>query len=224
MLDLHWHLVNDRGVRGHFPFPITEMLERARHVRVGELKVPTFDAVDTLLHVAYHTAHSGAHKLLWLKDVERATADPVLDWSVVERRAAACGLRDLLGVVLDRTQRVIGFETPPPSSALRRRRGVWGTLAAAADRWRPPPVLPGDRYSGQILFKSVRSSLPTSLAAAVRVARDRAGHRDEGPDNPLHIAAGESSARESYLATISAATGPSTPPSERLHRVKDFTE
>jgi hypothetical protein len=208
MLDLHWHLVNDRGVRRHFPFPIADMLARTRHVRVGDLKVPTFDAADTLLHVAYHTAHSGAHRLLWLKDVERAAADPMLDWSTVDERAATCGLRDLLAVVLERTRRVIGFETPPPPSASRSSRGAWGTLAAAADRWRPPPGLPRARYSGQILFKSVRSSLPASLAAAVRMARDRAGRLDEGPDNPLHVATGENTARESYLATISAAGAP----------------
>ena len=208
MLDLHWHLVNDREMRRQFPFPITDMLARTRRVLVGDLKLPTFDAADTLLHVGYHTAHSGGHRLLWLKDVERATADPTLDWAAVQERATAWGLRDLLALVLERTRRVLGFEIPPPASAFQSPHRLWGTLTAAADRRRPPPVLPGDRYSGQILFKSVRPTLAASLAAAARTARGRHADLEEAPDNPLHQAAGGRAERDSYLATISSANQP----------------
>ncbi len=85
-LDLHWHVVNDARLRRRFTFRTEEMLGRAVRMAIGDSIVPALDPVDTLLHLGYHTAHSGGHRLMWLKDVERATAADGLDWDVVLRQ------------------------------------------------------------------------------------------------------------------------------------------
>ena len=207
-LDLHWDVVNDRQLRAYFHFPIDEMLARTRTVTVGSLAVPTFDACDTLLHVAYHTAHSGGHRLLWLKDIERAAADPQIDWGEVSKRAHMYGVEEVLAIVLQRTSDVLGFDVAPPASVLRPARGAWGRLASAAERFFPTPLLPGDRFSGQVVFKSIRPSFRSSLAAAIKTARSRGSGSGDPNENPLHVPAGDAAARESYLAIIS---GPQRP-------------
>ncbi len=207
-LDLHWDVVNDRRLRKYFDFPVADMLRRRRVVSVGKLRVPTFDACDTLLHVAYHTAHSGGHRLLWLKDLERVTADPALDWATVAQRARAYGVEGMLAILLQRTADVLGFEVAPPDAALAPARRAWGRLARLAERRFPAPLLPGDRYSGQLIFKSIRPSIGASLAAAFHTARTRAARSPEQGENPLHVATADTSARDSYLAIVSAPQRP----------------
>lgn len=208
-LDLHWHVVNDPKLRRSFTFHTEEMLGRAVRMSIGDSIVPALDPVDTLLHLGYHTAHSGGHRLMWLKDVERATADDSLDWDVVLRRADECGVRLALAVVLARTKRVIGFEKPPPAAALApARRTPWGWFAASADRWSPAPALPGDKLSGQIVFKSTRATTIGSAAAAVGAARHRHDGGLDPANNPLHSPAGGAQARDAYLRVVE---GPAEP-------------
>lgn len=208
-LDLHWHVVNDPKLRREFTFRTEEMLGRAERMSIGDSIVPALDPVDTLLHLGYHTAHSGGHRLMWLKDVERATADDALDWDLALRRADECGVRLALAVVLARTQRVIGFEKPPPPAALApARRTLWGWFAASADRWSPAPALPGDKLSGQIVFKSARATTVRSVAAAVGAARHRHDGIIDPADNPLHVEAGGAAARDAYLQVVEGAVEP----------------
>lgn len=208
-LDLHWHVVNNAKLRRVFKFRTQEMLGRAVRMSIGGSIVPALDPVDTLLHLGYHTAHSGGHRLMWLKDVERATADTALDWDLALRRADEYGVRLALAVVLARTQRVIGFEKPPPPAALApARRTAWGWFAASADKWSPAPALPGDKLSGQIVFKSTRSTTIASAAAAVGAARHRHDGLIDPADNPLHSPAGGTQARDAYLQVVE---GPAEP-------------
>jgi hypothetical protein len=200
-LDLHWHLVNDRRQRSQFRFPIAEMLSRSVKAELGGTTAVTLDPADTLLHLAYHTAHSGAHCLMWLKDVERATADPDLDWARTLHRARVYGVALPLAIVLARTARVIGFEVVPPAAALApARRSGWGLLAAAVDRWRPPPMLPDDKHPAQMPFKNVR----TSTLASVRPTLSWLRERRIPPDDPgvgAQDIAGDV-ARASYLSLL----------------------
>jgi hypothetical protein len=208
-LDLHWHVVNDATLRRQFPFRTAEMLARAVPTKIGEATVPALDSVDTLLHLGYHTAHSGGHRLMWLKDVERATADEALDWDVALRRAEQYGVRLALAVVLARVNRVLGFEKPPPAAAIApARRNAWGWFAASADRWSPVPALPSDKLSGQIVFKSTRRTAAASAAAALRVVRRRHDPVADPADNPLRVESGGTKARTAYLQLVEGAPEP----------------
>ena len=80
-IDLHWHLHYSREDRRPFALDPDAMVERSRRVVVSGASVPTLDPVDTLLTLAFHAARSDGHRLVWLKDVERAVAveEPDLD-------------------------------------------------------------------------------------------------------------------------------------------------
>jgi hypothetical protein len=201
-LDLHWHLVNDRRQRSQFRFPIAEMLSRSVKAELGGTAAMTLDPADTLLHLAYHTAHGGAHCLMWLKDVERATADPDLDWAQTLQRARVYGVALTLAIVLARTARVIGFEVAPPAAALApARKSGWGLLAAAVDTWRPPPMLPDDKHPAQMPFKNVRTSTAASLRPTLSWLRERRIPADDPGVGTQHVA-GDDVARASYLALL----------------------
>ena len=208
-LDLHWNLVNNPVLRKAFRFRTPELLERSVEIKIGSVTVPTLDPADTLLHLAYHTAHSGGHRLMWLKDVERATASPDLDWDEALQRARRDGIALALGVVLARVGAVIGFEKAPPAAALRpARRTAWGVFAAGVDTWSPVPGLPHDKFSGQIAFKNTRGSSPASIAAAVASLKGRRGGGDGPSENPLYVEAGGAAARAAYLRIVEGGREP----------------
>ncbi len=205
-LDLHWHVVNDVELRRAFPFEMSELFARSSPTRLGAVTAPVFEATDTVLYLAYHMAHSGGHKLVWLKDFELAASRPEVDWDAVRERAARFGVELALEVVLRRTQRVLrpeGWPIPRPG------RTAWGLLASTADRWRTPPHLPNERGSGRIVFQSTRASTGSSLGAAW----DAAIHRPEATDlprgqNPLHEDVDVPAAREAYLAALEGTATP----------------
>ena len=74
--DVHWHLINRASVRGSFAIDMDELFARARRVSLDGPDVLTLDPADTLLQLAVHAGLSGGAKLAWLKDIERAAADP----------------------------------------------------------------------------------------------------------------------------------------------------
>lgn len=205
VLDLHWNVVNNAALRRQFRLPTAEMLARSIPVTIGGTAVRTLDPSDTLLHVAYHTAHSGGHRLMWLKDVERAVADPALEWPETFRRARAYGVELVLGVVLARIERVLGFGVRPPDAAFdAARRSAWGALASAIDLSFPAPTLPKDRFSAQIAFKNARRSSMASALAALTSLKDRGGSSTDAADNPLYIERGGPAVRSSYLRAVAA--------------------
>jgi hypothetical protein len=208
-LDLHWHVVNDRKMRSQFRFPIADMLERTVAVSLGGTTVPTLDPSDTLLHLAYHTAHSGGHRLMWLKDVERATADPAHDWGETLKRARIYNMRLPLAIVLARAAGVIKFEVPIPEAALApARRSGWGRFASASDMWSPAPALPGDKFSGQFAFKNARPSTAGSIRAALTAVKQRRAPAFDPTKNELFLSEGGDAARGRYLAVVQGGLEP----------------
>jgi hypothetical protein len=199
-LDLHWDLVCDPDMRRVFRFPHEEMYQRIEHVEIGGTTVPTFDAVDSLLHLAYHMVHSGGHKLVWLKDFQLTAALPGIDWDEVVSRARRYGVELALDLTVQRTERVLG---PIAGATARGRRFVWSGVAAAADRLRPVPHLPGaKKLSGRIVFQSTRATSAASAVAALRdVRKDREG-APPGSANPLHEVHEDAQARSEYLAAV----------------------
>lgn len=204
LLDLHWHPVNDARLRRRLRWPVGPMLERRRTVSVGSLTLPTLDPVDTALHMAYHATHSGAYRLLWLKDVELAVAavdDPV----ELVSRAEAARLDVLVRVVLDRVALVLGQEDVRALPWRSRRAAGWRALLRAIDaRTEVPRPGLGER-SRRTLHTSTRTttlgSLGVLLAEGVGHVVQRRDTRGES-DNPLHVPDGDEAARRAYLRRV----------------------
>lgn len=205
-LDLHWHLVNDPATRRAFSFQMDELFERRQVVELGGVHVPTLDPADTLLHLAYHMAHSGGHRLVWLMDFQLAAQRPGVEWDAVLARSSRYGCRLALDLTMRRVERALGRSRP---SNVRTGPFMWSWVAAAADRWRPVPQLPSSgQTSGRIVFQSTRDSSARSLAAAARAVLRSRDDAEAGADNPLHLDVDDAGARETYLALVQGLATP----------------
>lgn len=205
-LDLHWHVLNDRDLRRSMYFDAGPLLARAKPVSIGTLVAPTLDPVDTLLTVALHAAHSGATRLLWLKDTERAAA-AIVDWAEVGRRATSTGLNLALTTVVRKAWRVLGTQQQTTGWSLAT--GVVPALAGLIDHVIPVVRAGGHGRSGQLLYRSLRRSAWQTGAAAVGelgrapvVWPDRQG-------NPLHADVPDAGARTAYFREVERTTQPS---------------
>jgi hypothetical protein len=205
-------VINDRALRQNLTLRTDDMLARRRPVLIGQSKVPTWDPSDTLLHTALHCAESGAHKLVWLKDVQLILADPELDWDDVLRRAIGGGVLLALAAVIERTERVLGRQ-PIPSDARRalRRAGVWLGVTRTFDRLSPPTRQPSSGLSGRAAFECIRASTTATVREFVvhaRLVLNARRHPPSGETNPLHVPDGNEAAKAAYLHAIAAAARP----------------
>jgi Uncharacterised nucleotidyltransferase len=212
-LDLHWDVVVPSELRRTFRFPVDEMLERRVLIPVGKVLVPTFDPVDTLLHLAFHAAHSGGHRLVWLADIGYASRVPTLDWDAAMNRALAAHVDVLLAVLLERAHRVLCLGPEPPERILAPARRPWGRFVRAAERFAPVPLLPTDTRSATNLVAGTRPTLIGSIAATARSHRDnRQIERRLVPgqptSRPLREEHDDPDARADYLAVVQYADCP----------------
>ncbi len=164
LLDLHWDLLNESTVRAAFRVPMAEMIDRARLVQVGPLRVMTLDPIDTLLHVSLHGCLSGGNRLVWLKDVERAIASDALAWDDVVLRARAWGIGPPVAVTLDRAKRLLRASVPEGVTHALAEGQVWLGLSALADRLSPPERSVGYRSVTRLVSRSTRSDTRSSVA------------------------------------------------------------
>lgn len=197
VVDLHWHLLNDRALRRTFALRMPAMLDRGRPVELRGRTVRTLDPVDGLLHLALHTAMSGANRLVWLKDLEcvlLAEEPPVAE---VAAGAADAGLGLVVATMLDRVAATLGTPVPAGLRAGLHGSAVWRLLAALA-RQLPPPERAGPGGSvDRLVARATRTDLRTSArelarrsarwglhgtggSAALLAARDSAGEEAAG--------------------------------------------
>jgi hypothetical protein len=192
-LDLHWHLHYSAADRSPFGFDPEEMIARRRAVVVSGVHVPTFDPVDTVLTLAFHAARSDGHRLVWLKDIERAIAVDRPDLDELERRCRAYRCGPPVGVMLRRAATLVEAEVPDnivrmltPRPLLVADRTISGLVS---------PIQFHDRPTLTRAFtRSVRSTSASSLAAgpgrAVRRLRRRLFPPEENEtDDPVEKAA-----------------------------------
>lgn len=111
-VDLHWHIHYAVEDRRPFGFQPDAMVDRARRVDVSRVAVPTLDPVDTLITLAFHAARSDGHRLMWLKDVERAVAVDEPDLDELVRRCRAYGCGPPVGLILGRARNLLGADIP----------------------------------------------------------------------------------------------------------------
>ncbi|MGQ0576446.1 MAG: nucleotidyltransferase family protein [Pseudonocardia sp.] len=166
-LDLHWDVVNDGRVRAGFTVGVAELFAASRTVRVGDLPVATFGALDTALHVALHGARSGGDRLRWLLDLHQSLLHVPGPGPLLER-ARDFGLELVLRTMLARQRRFLGPRgvpvLPPPSAGQR----VWLAADAAVTSRYPPGARYEGRFSGAIMTDSTRAGAAASWLALGR--------------------------------------------------------
>lgn len=161
-IDLHWHLHYSGEDRRPFALDPEGMLERRRTGDISGLQLPIPEPVDGLLTLAFHAARSDGHRLVWMKDIERAVAvdEPDLDELVIRCRDQRCG--PPVGLMLHRARAIVGADVPvdaidvlTPAALRVADRGV----CAVVD-----PVQLHERPTLTRLFtRSVRSSLASTV-------------------------------------------------------------
>jgi hypothetical protein len=216
-LDLHWHLFNDAERRHLFPVDVDGLFSRAREVRVGDAPVTTLSLADTVVYVAMHMLHSGGHRLVWLKDVERLLAQPELDPEAVASRARAWDGELVLTSALRRVELALG--TPPHAPAVHRAcrpARAWSTVASWAWRRSPAEAEDGEASLGRVVSRSVQRSQAESLRELARRGLQHLrggpdGHDGHEPsaDDPRsdRFDAGGAPGREAFLARVAREGG-----------------
>ena len=111
-VDLHWHLHYSHHDRRPIAIDPEEMIERSRSIAISGTRTSTFDAVDTLLTLAFHAARSDGHRLIWLKDIEREVAAEQPDFDELIRRCREYRCARPVGLMLHRAHVVLGAEVP----------------------------------------------------------------------------------------------------------------
>lgn len=171
--DLHWHLLNDAGLRRCLDLPVERMFDRPRSLELAPgLKVATLDPEDTLIHLALHAMMSGGNRLVWMKDLERAAAAGP-NWDVVVERTRSARAELPVGTMLARSHATLGSQVPV--EVLRALAGgrAWARVAGAAEHLsrfaRPVYESPASRVvrssrhnlaatAGQLGFRAVRGT------------------------------------------------------------------
>lgn len=160
-IDLHWELHYSSEDRRAFGFVPEEMVARARRVVAAGLGVPTFDAPDTLVSLAFHAARSGGHRLLWLKDIERSLAVDRPDLDEVVRRSRVYGCAPAVGIILDRARSTLGADVP--DEIVKALTPASLRVANALSARVVPPVQLHERETvTRWLTRSMRSSIAST--------------------------------------------------------------
>lgn len=199
-VDLHWHLHYSRDARRAFGVVPEEMLERSRRVEIHGVVVPTFDAVDNLLTLCYHAARSDGHRLVWLKDVERALVVDAPDLDELVRRAHHFGVAPPVGLILARSERILG--APVPDEVVAE---LLSPVMHRAEEWicrRVDPIQFHERQTITRAFtRSVYSSDRASIASIPRRSVTSLRRRlFEPPENETD----DASEKASYLRAVVA--------------------
>ena len=87
-VDLHWHVMFKYQDRRWYHIDPEQLFARRRAVDIGGRRYATFDAVDTVFHLALDASREGCHRLVWLKDIEMAIATGRPDLDELVRRSA----------------------------------------------------------------------------------------------------------------------------------------
>ncbi|HYW29476.1 MAG TPA: nucleotidyltransferase family protein [Gaiellales bacterium] len=204
-VDVHWHLLNRSAVRRSFDVDMDALFARARSVSLDGPTVLTLDSPDTLLQLALHAALSGGSKLAWLKDIDRAAADPGLDWDEVVRRAETWRVGPVAAVSLRRSAQLLN--APVPEEVLERLAAsrVWQGIIRGSERLSPAGRPPNQPSLSRSVTRATRDSLATSLRAltgrfAIDV-RDRLGGI-VGRRRAIVASGGDDSDRMAYFEAV----------------------
>ncbi|MGA2417190.1 MAG: nucleotidyltransferase family protein [Candidatus Sulfotelmatobacter sp.] len=123
-------------------FDMTGLFERAVEIAVAGRPIKTVAPGDLLLVLAVHAAKHVWGRLIWLCDIAQILRRENLNWSWIESRARADGIRRILHVTLLLANRFLETEIPAPlRSAIERDQPAQGLAEEIA-----PGVLSGVSY------------------------------------------------------------------------------
>jgi hypothetical protein len=210
--DLHWHFLGTVADRTRFRFDMAGILARRRSLPVAGIEVATMDAVDTLVHVAFHAASHGGNRLLWLKDIEQCVLHEPPAWDVVTARSDQWGVSLSAATMLARTRQVLGLAVPDRVLRSLGYRPPWSTLTGAIDRLTPTERTRGGRSLSGMTAAAAGKDQWESLAPIVRRTARAVAHprnmpppgpsRDPAnPSSPLHPSGG-TEGRGQYLSAV----------------------
>jgi Uncharacterised nucleotidyltransferase len=203
--DVHWHLINRASVRGSFTIDMDELFARARRVSLDGPSVLTLDPEDTLIHLSLHAGLSGAVKLAWLKDIERACTAPQLAWDEVVARAHRFGTAEVVAISLRRARELLGADVPPEVISELGGSRVWLGIVRSSERLSPNGRPPNQPSLARAVTRATRSGLRSSLRALVaRLGDDLAkyGDRPFGRRRAILASGGDESDRMAYFEAI----------------------
>jgi hypothetical protein len=203
-VDLHWHLHYSREDRRPFAIHPEAMVGRSSRVVVSGLTVPVFDPVDRLLSLAFHAARSGGHRLIWLKDIQRAVAVGRPDLDELVRRCEKFRCGPPVGIMLDRANAFVDAEIP--RETIRALTPVsLRTLEHFNDHHMRPVRLHERDTVTRFLTRSARSSTATSVAAIpTRLVRQLRRNLFPPPANESD----RPDEKERYLDAVTSAVEP----------------
>ncbi|HWS44998.1 MAG TPA: nucleotidyltransferase family protein [Acidimicrobiia bacterium] len=211
-VDLHWHLINVRELRDAFRIDMREQFERARRVALPGCTVPTLDRADTLIHLGVHACTSGANRLVWLKDIEQAVADP-FPWDEAVARSRAAGTGVAVASMLLEARAVIGTRLPDGVVPAFAGARAWPVLVSSAARALPIERTTGRRSAVRLIARSTRADLRSSASTlgrrSMRALRHpltpEPGSTSAGAADPAYRHAGS---RDAYLEAVARHAAP----------------
>lgn len=207
-VDLHWHIAVPARLRRAFALDMSGAIERRQIVAFGNgLTVPTFDPVDTVLHLAFHAAQAGGDRLMWAGDLHYALQRPGLDLDELVARAQRAGITVPIALMLDRAVCTLATPIALPHDISREGAGLWARVVERAARSRPFPILPGDPHAGGNLYAGARRGVAASVAATVRLAlaarsRERALDANGPEGRVLELDVPDEFARAGYFREV----------------------
>lgn len=149
LLDVHWRPFYTERLTSRHPVTAPELLVRAVRADVGGLSVPRLSPADALVHLCLHAALSGAARLSWLVDAERAvaTAPP----SPAELRAAARRWRAGAAVVVQLGAAAQVLRAPHCARLARALPGPTRSAVAVLHAVAPPARGPAPVWRATLL-------------------------------------------------------------------------
>ena len=211
VVDLHWSLVNRSAKRSRTRIPTSRLLAAATRRDLGGPVVPVLSEEEALVHVCLHAALAGATRLVWLLDVALSTDNDRLNWERVVDTARDWGVGLAVGLVLMRSNMLLG--APVPASvveSLTRPGWRWAETAGRATPARLAADLhgwPAHIASGALQHRTVNALALDRLRR--RLLAPRRGHSfvqgDENPGSTLYPA-GDMSDLAAYLHAVAQQT------------------
>jgi hypothetical protein len=166
-VDAHWHVVNEAEVRSSFALAMPQLFERSIRVSLSTCEVATTDRVDTLIHLALHSCMSGANRLVWLKDLEQAIAEP-FPWDEALSRADASKTGIVVASMLHVGHTVLGTSVPDGVIDALARSRTWPVLVSLAASVFRIERTSGRRSPLRLVARATRRDTQSSAAALAR--------------------------------------------------------
>lgn len=206
LVDMHWSMINMAAVRRRHNVPTCELLDRRCQVRVGLSTMPILNPIDGFVHLCMHAALTGAHKMLWLLDVEQM-ARQITEWEPVFERARQWQVHASVALVLRRASHVLGLPIPVDSCERLGVSPLSRDIMDFTDRWSSVPSLHREESLAKAVSRGIQSEGLDTLRVMGQKTVKGAWHRRPGhvstPVTDDWVVA-DHGARDVYLAAVEA--------------------